>query len=531
MLTRCDDADMVELRLDALPDNDASALDWKHLHVAAAKPLLVTYRLPSEGGFFTGSVEHRAKLYQAALDAGVEFFDVEASSWLALRPLLRVPAAATLVLSHHLFEPQTDPVEPLAGGLSRKQMESALDALFATPTDEVKVIYKFIFTASSVAESGINAALVAQHGLRYAQRHGKRLITHAMGEAGEPSRILGAVDRLDAAGNAWTYCALDASSSTASGQITLHEARNVYRLHEKTPQTRIFGLVGNPTKQSKGKFLHNALAARLSEDVKISNRSSLSSPSILSQNFLYFNVPTANADDFWLRWCEANIIDGFSVTIPHKEAMFQHCNAHNAVSPLAARVQACNTVTTDGKAVHGANTDVLALVDCLRPHAALLQRGTLIIGTGATTQSTITALQELDVANIIITGRNQSRGKQLANQYSCRFVEQDALARVSLSLGGILQTTPVGMFPTPDAVPLPADVLQKLFTPLMLAMDVIYNPVQTCFLAMAQEAGCITLSGEEMFIRQAAHQFSLFTGVAIELALVRDVWQSVVIEH
>ena len=42
--------------------------------------------------------------------------------------------------------------------------------------------------------------------------------------------------------------------------------------------------------------------------------------------------------------------------------------------------------------------------------------------------------------------------------------------------------------------------------------DTIYNPSRTLFIKHAREAGCETITGVDMFARQAAEQFKLFTG-------------------
>jgi 3-dehydroquinate dehydratase/shikimate dehydrogenase len=47
-----------------------------------------------------------------------------------------------------------------------------------------------------------------------------------------------------------------------------------------------------------------------------------------------------------------------------------------------------------------------------------------------------------------------------------------------------------------------------------LVFDTIYNPEQTLLLKYARERGCPTVGGLEMFVRQAAAQFELFTGLA-----------------
>ena len=45
----------------------------------------------------------------------------------------------------------------------------------------------------------------------------------------------------------------------------------------------------------------------------------------------------------------------------------------------------------------------------------------------------------------------------------------------------------------------------------MVVFDIIYNPLKTKLLQMAEEKGGVVLGGIEMFVRQAALQFELFT--------------------
>jgi shikimate 5-dehydrogenase len=44
-------------------------------------------------------------------------------------------------------------------------------------------------------------------------------------------------------------------------------------------------------------------------------------------------------------------------------------------------------------------------------------------------------------------------------------------------------------------------------------MDLIYKPAQTKLLQRAAAAGCRTLNGYDMLLRQAKLQFKLFTGL------------------
>ena len=43
--------------------------------------------------------------------------------------------------------------------------------------------------------------------------------------------------------------------------------------------------------------------------------------------------------------------------------------------------------------------------------------------------------------------------------------------------------------------------------------DTVYNPEQTLLVKEAREEGCSIITGVDMFVRQAARQFELFTGL------------------
>jgi 3-dehydroquinate dehydratase/shikimate dehydrogenase len=56
----------------------------------------------------------------------------------------------------------------------------------------------------------------------------------------------------------------------------------------------------------------------------------------------------------------------------------------------------------------------------------------------------------------------------------------------------------------------------------MVVFDTIYNPEQTLLLKEARAHNCRTVSGLEMFIRQAAAQFQRFTGQPAPLETFRE---------
>ena len=75
------------------------------------------------------------------------------------------------------------------------------------------------------------------------------------------------------------------------------------------------------------------------------------------------------------------------------------------------------------------------------------------------------------------------------------------------------------MHPNVDESPLHASFLK----PGLMVFDAIYTPEQTLLIKEAKSRGCHVLTGVDMFVRQAALQFQLFTGKEAPLDLMRTV--------
>ena len=65
-------ADLVELRLDRVPDLNLAAI-----FTATGKPRVATCRSRSQGGFFAGSEEQRQRILRESILHGAEYVDLE----------------------------------------------------------------------------------------------------------------------------------------------------------------------------------------------------------------------------------------------------------------------------------------------------------------------------------------------------------------------------------------------------------------------------------------------------------------------
>ena len=146
-----------------------------------------------------------------------------------------------------------------------------------------------------------------------------------------------------------------------------------------------------------------------------------------------------------------------------------------------------------------------------------------IIGAGGTARTAIAALAEYG-ATVVIYNRTREKADALANDFNNKNgrVVAARLEKLCDSCCHIfINATPVGMYPNVDASPIDGQSVH--FSPETLVFDTIYNPVETKLLRTAREQGAKTIAGDEMFIRQAAAQFKIFSKIEPPIQVMRDV--------
>jgi 3-dehydroquinate dehydratase/shikimate dehydrogenase len=203
-------------------------------------------------------------------------------------------------------------------------------------------------------------------------------------------------------------------------------------------------------------------------------------------------------------------VEGLSVTIPHKEAVLAKLTqAEEEVRGIGA----ANTLVFDGHGWAGHNTDCraamlsleLALGGRTGQTSPLAGKNALVLGAGGVGKALAFGLVHRGASVVLCDGLNQ-RAEQLALRLGCRAVSWDERHSVRPEI--LVNGTPLGMHPKVDETPFDAAYLQ----PGTVVFDAVYNPEITRLLADARRSGCSIVSGMEMFVRQAAMQFKLFTG-------------------
>jgi 3-dehydroquinate dehydratase/shikimate dehydrogenase len=301
-----------------------------------------------------------------------------------------------------------------------------------------------------------------------------------MGEIGFPSRVLS-----PRFGGLFTYAAPSAAEGTAAGQVSAKVLRHLYRFGKLSRSSRVYGVIADPVGHSISPAVHNrAFQARRIDAV-----------------YLPFLTPSPHLKDF-MTLAEKLPIMGFSVTIPHKQAILRYLDA---VDPLARRIGAVNTVWRKAGKWRGMNTDAEAVLTPLRRCLRVAKSSVLVVGSGGAARAAAFALVDAG-AKVSISGRDEDRACAGALAKACGAESVPRAQIAGLHFDALVHATPLGMSPHTEGCffedCIPAEVI----------LDMVYNPVETLLLRRAREQGKKLVPGLEMFLEQAARQFEIWTG-------------------
>ena len=460
-------AELVEFRLDYL----SHLPDLGRLLKDRPTPVVITIRRAEDKGRWRDTEEQRQTLLRQAIVQGVEYVDLE---WdIALQ--IRRYGKTKRIISYHNFNETPEDLADIHAKMTKLDPDIIKLATMAnSPSDMVRMLR--LVKHSSVPTAGF-----------------------CMGEFGTASRVL-----CGKYGSPLTYATFNKDRELAPGQLSFDEMHRLYRFDQINADTQIFGVLGDPLSHTYSPLIHNSAFEHLG----------------MNAVYVPFRVPKdklqATLLDFdWLD------VKGYSVTIPHKEDVIGKADlSDDAVQTIGA----ANTLWKDaGGQWHATTTDSLAALQTLaigldsEPDNFFVLAGKRVtmLGGGGVAKA-IGAGVVKNGGILTIASRSHSRSKELAEKLGCQHVLWEN--RGAQYADVLINCTPVGMHPNVDESPF-ADNWMREGT---LTFDTIYNPENTLLLKQAKQRECRTMSGLEMFIRQAAAQFELFTGQPTPIEHMRE---------
>ncbi len=461
-------ADLVEFRLDYMPGARP-----RELATLGPLPAIFTCRRRADGGRWEGSESDRVALLQEAVDVGAAYVDVEMD---AVGALARKLATKTIVSYHNFEETPED-----------------LAAIFAKMAALKPDLVKVVTMAQDIADSVRLFRLLREAALP--------TIAFAMGERGLVSRVL-----TRKFGGYLTFAALRRGAESAAGQLTAAELQSLYHYKEITGDTAVYGVIGKPIAHSLSPHIHNAAFRQA------------------GLNAVYLPFLVDDVVEF-VRAFEAVPVSGYSVTIPHKVAVM---DVLDEVDPVARDIGAVNTVVRREGTLLGSNTDCPAAMSALAnalggrqgTESPLAGKRVVLLGAGGAARAVAYGLTRAG-AQVTILNRTVAKAEALAKELAAECGGLDELADVTCDV--LINTTSVGMHPRVEESIVPAQALR----PGMVVFDAVYNPMKTRLLAEAEQARCVTVSGVDWFVEQAALQFETWT----EQPAPRELMRRVVVEN
>ncbi|WP_091735857.1 shikimate dehydrogenase [Phenylobacterium immobile] len=214
---------------------------------------------------------------------------------------------------------------------------------------------------------------------------------------------------------------------------------------------------------------------------------------------------------------QAQGLSGVNVTLPFKEEALALADEP---SPRAVLAGAANLLVfgADGR-ICADNTDgegMLGAVAAQAPGFDLTAAPVLMFGAGGAARGAAAALVAAGAPSVVIVNRTLARAEAIAAELGPKvraFSLGEAAALIS-DAGLIVNATSAGLAGQPG-FDFPLDRAPRA----AVAMDMVYKPLITPFLAQAADLGLRTVDGLEMLIRQAVPSFAAFFGQAPDLSV------------
>jgi shikimate dehydrogenase len=260
-----------------------------------------------------------------------------------------------------------------------------------------------------------------------------------------------------------------------------------------TATTKLCAVIGNPIEHSLSPLIHNAAFEQLK----------------LNYVFLAFKVEQLKEAVVGMRSLN---LKGVSVTIPHKIDVMDYLDD---IEEVARKIGAVNTILNQEGRLLGYNTDCSGAIIALEEKIELKDKKTILLGAGGSARAIAFGLKGKG-ADLTILNRTVKKAEMLALELNCQHGGLELLE--SLQPDILINTTSLGMYPKMDDTPVKKDFLKN-----MLVFDIVYNPLKTRLIKEAEQNGCTTIMGLEMFVNQAALQFELWTGKKAPKDLMRKV--------
>jgi shikimate dehydrogenase len=269
-------------------------------------------------------------------------------------------------------------------------------------------------------------------------------------------------------------------------------------------KTAVYGLVGDPVDHSMSPIIQNTAFDFAGLDAV----------------YVPYRVKQSDLKSA-IRGLRSVGLKGFNVTAPHKIRVSQYLDG---LDSTAAQIGAVNTVLNDKQKLIGYNTDGQGALKALEEAGAPLDQTILIFGAGGASRAITQALLSHAKA-IRLVNRTIAKAKQLERKLiqthgidiTCDPLSTNRLKGLVNEANVIINASTMGMNGEPNP-PIRSDWLRND----QWIFDIVYEPVETRLIKLADLAGARIVTGLDMLVNQGACSFELWTHKAAPITAMRN---------
>ncbi len=227
-----------------------------------------------------------------------------------------------------------------------------------------------------------------------------------------------------------------------------------------------FGLLGSSLNHSISPTIHNTLFNHYN----------------IHEKYVLFDIKPTQLKCFIENTNKFNI-KGLNVTIPYKVEIIPFLDS---IHDIAKNIGSVNTIKiVDGKK-NGYNTDFYGFEKLLEINNIDVSNKTVVIlGSGGSCRTVSYYCSLYNANKVFVVSRNKKNEN---------IISYDELKNIDFDI--LINTTPVGMFPNVEGVPINKEILK----PHHAVVDLIYNPSTTKLLEFAKEIGCVSVVNGELML-------------------------------
>ena len=252
-----------------------------------------------------------------------------------------------------------------------------------------------------------------------------------------------------------------------------------------------YALIGHPIAHSMSYFIHKRLFELSGTDA----------------DYDLINIPP---EDLGMAFNSLKELDGFNVTIPHKQTIIQYLDS---LSKKAKLYRSINVIKNTNGRSKGYTTDPDGFVAALELTNIPLSGRVVILGAGGAARA---AAYEAVLAGcetvIAVRPQTLSHVASLIGDIKTNTIAPQISSCTLEALSGhidlLVNATPVGTYPKIHESPVFADTVKNCEA----VFDMVYNPNETMLIKLAKSNGIKHSNGLPMLVWQAVHAQNIWTG-------------------